>query len=532
MKKILFGDDARKSLYSGIKTVSDAVKITIGPRGRNVVFENMYGGPTITNDGISIAKEVVLKEFEEVGAEIVREVASKTNEEAGDGTTTSIVLTDAIVNEGIKYTARGLNAVAIKKSIDKATLEAIEILKSQSIPVEGGALIDVATVSAESRDIGKIIAETIEKVGPLGVVTVEESQSPEIVSEYTNGFEFDRGYMSHYLSTNQEKLIAEYQDVPILVTTRKIESVQNIFGLIKELGQKGEKNLVIIADDINNDVLLQIITNKLKGNFNILAVRAPGFGDKKKDVVEDIAISCGAQLVSELISFDSVNTEMLGKARKVISTKDKTTIIGGDGNKNALSERIKSLTTLKENSTKFEKEKLDERIAKLSGGVAVIKVGASTETEMKYLKLKVEDAVNATKSAIQEGVVVGGGSALAKVSKKLQDSMVKKKLSEEDKIGYKIIINAIKKPLYQIVENSGEDGSVVVDKVSNGGINFGYNAVDCEYVDDMFSVGIIDPVKVTRLALQNAASAAGTFLTTEVAIVNEYQTKIERVSID
>lgn len=531
-KTILFHEDARKALKRGVDIVADAVKVTIGPRGRNVVLEKGYGSPTITNDGVSIAKEISLKDkFENMGAEIVKEVATKTNDVAGDGTTTSVVLTQALISEGMMHTSLGVNAMGIRIGMEAALLEAVNVLKGMSKAIKSDSEIkQVATISAESVEIGSIIAETISKVGKDGVVTVEESQSFGVDSEVVEGLQFDKGYVSPYMITNAERMEAEYRDVRILVTDKKISTVKEILPLLESVAQTGKKDLVIIADDIDGEALTTFVLNKLRGGFNVLGVKAPGYGDRKKDILEDIAIVVGAQLITGDIGLEleKIDQSYLGYARRVVSTKDKTIIVGGGKTKNneksGLAKRISALRAQKESLTsKFDIEKIEERIAKLSGGVAVIRVGAATETEMKYLKLKIEDAVNATKAAIEEGIVAGGGTALVKVAKKLSSLKDYQNAVGEIAIGWNIVLRALEAPLRQIVINTGKnDGSGMVEKVMEAKEeNAGYSAVDDVFEIDMIKKGIIDPVKVTRSALQNAVSAASILLTTEVAVAEE-----------
>lgn len=532
MSKIIkFNEDARKALKRGIDTVADAVKITIGPRGRNVVLDRGFGGPTITNDGVSIAKEIVLRDkFENMGSEIVKEVATKTNDIAGDGTTTSVVLTQAIVAEGLKHTSMGVNAMALRAGIEEATELAVKALKEISKPIKSNDEIrQVATISAESKDIGAIIADTIEKVGKDGVVTVEEAQTLGIASEVVEGMQFDRGYVSAYMITNTDRMEAEYRDVPILVTDKKISTIKDILPLLEKVAQSGKKELVIIADDVDGEALTTFVLNKLRGGFNVLAVKAPGYGDRKKELLADIAATIGAKVVSEElgVKLETAEFEVLGRAAKVIAKKDTTTIVDGKGKKADIDDRVASLKKQRQASeSKFDKEKIDERIAKLSGGVAVIRVGAATETEMKYLKLKIEDAVNATKAAIEEGIVAGGGSALIRAARKIHEKRADEKferLSAETKLGYDIIARSLETPLKQIAVNAGkDDGSVIVNKIMESKEeNAGYDAHKDIVIKDMIGAGIIDPVKVTRTALQNAASAAAILLTTEVAIAEE-----------
>jgi len=531
-KQILFNEEARKSLKRGIDQVADVVKVTIGPKGRNVVLDKGYGAPTITNDGVSIAKEISLKDkFENMGAEIMKEVATKTNEVAGDGTTTSVILAQAIIAEGMKHTNMGLGVMGVRAGIESATEDVVSALKSIAKPINTKDEIrQVAIVSSESEEIGKIIADTIEKVGKDGVVTVEESQSFGVESEVVEGLEFDNGYISPYMITNTERMEAEYKDVPILVTDKKISAIKDVLPLLEKIAQTGKKDLVIIADDVDGEALTTFVINKLRGGFNVLAVKAPGYGDRKKEQLTDIAVVLGATVISDDVGLklDVVDLNMLGKAAKIISKKDSTVIVGGKGKKADIEARVKELKKQKENTkSKFDVEKIEERIAKLSGGVAVIRVGAATETEMKYLKLKIEDAVNATKAAIDEGIVLGGGVALVKAGEKVRSSFAKasqdnNKFNQEFVVGYEIILNACEMPLKQIAVNSGKgDGSIVVEHVKKSKGNSGYDALKDEYVPDMFEAGIIDPVKVTRTGLQNASSASALLLTTEVAVTDE-----------
>lgn len=506
------------------------MKITLGPRGRNVVFDKGYGAPTITNDGVSIAKEITLtNKMENMGAEIVKEVASKTNDTAGDGTTTAVVLTQAIMKEGIKQTAMGVNAMGIKVGIERAAEEVVKVLRSIAKPIkEKSEIIQVATISAESAKLGKIIADTISKVGKDGVVTVEESQSFDVECDIVEGMQFDKGYVSPYMITNAERMEAEYRDVPILITDKKISTIQEILPLLEKLAQTGRKELVIIADDVDGEALATFVVNKLRGAFSVLAVKSPGYGDNKKDMLADIAVLTGGKVISEElgVKIDKTEVTMLGRASKVIATKDATTIVGGKGKKVDIDARISQIRKMKENTeSKYDIEKLEERLAKLGGGVAVIKVGASTETEMKYLKLKVEDAVNATKAAISEGIVPGGGVALIKAAAKVGAMKISSPVSSFEKefqVGVSILVRALESPLRQIAVNAGrDDGSVIVEQVKKGKGNSGYDALLDAIIPDMILAGIIDPVKVTRSGVENAASAAAMLLTTEVAIADE-----------
>lgn len=529
-KEILFKEEARKALKNGVDKAADAVSITIGPRGRNVVLDKGYGAPTITNDGVTIAKEITLpNKFENMGAEIVKEVAQKTNEVAGDGTTTSVVLTQALAGAGFKKALLGGNPMFIKKGIEMGTKDAVEALKKMAKPIKTDEEIkQVATISAESEEIGSIIAETVKKVGKDGVVTVEESQSFGVESEVVEGLEFDKGYLSPYMITNTERMEAEYKDPLILITDKKISTVKEILPLLEKIAQSGKKDLVIIAEDVDGEALTTFVLNKLRGSFNVLGVKAPGYGDRKKDLLGDIAATVGAKVVSDETgkNFENSGLDVLGRAGRVVSTKDSTVIVGGKGKKKDIEERLASLKAQRENTkSKFDIEKLDERIGKLSGGVAVIRVGAATETEIKYLKLKIEDAVNATKAAIAEGIVPGGGTALAKVGAKLREKH-KMNLSEEA-AGYEAVLTALEEPLRKIALNAGQDPGVVVSEVLKGTPNSGYDAFGDRYVEDMFAAGIIDPLKVTRSALENASSAVSILLTTEAAIADIPEPKKE-----
>ena len=527
-KQVLYNEDARKALKKGIDKVANAVKVTIGPRGRNVALAKGFGGPSLTNDGVTIAKEIELKNpYENMGAEIIKEVASKTNEIAGDGTSTATILTQAIIDEGMKRTSMGANAMSVRSGIERAAKDAVDALKRMANPVKGDAEIrNVASVSAENDELGKIIADTIKTVGQDGVVTVEESKSTGLESEVVEGLEFDKGYISPYFATNPERMEAEAKDVPILITEGKISAVKDILPLLEGLAQTGKKDLVIIADDVEGEALATFVVNKLRGGFNVLAVKAPGFGDRKKAMLSDIATVVGATVVSEDtgMELEKVDSQVLGQASKVISTKDKTTIVGGKGTKANIESRVIQLRQQLDNSdSKYDREKIEERIAKLTGGVAIIRVGAATETEMKYLKDKIEDAVNATKAAIEEGVVAGGGTALVSVAKELRDSFTGKGMNDDEEAGYMILVRALDAPFKQIVRNAGNDEEgAILQAVRDGK---GYDALKNQVVDDMLKKGIIDPVKVTRSGIQNSASAAAILLTTEAAIADEPEEK-------
>ncbi len=527
-KQVIFGEEVKKKLQKGVDTVANAVKVTLGPRGRNVVLDKGFGGPTITNDGVSIARDITLRDkFENMGAEIIKEVANKTNELAGDGTTTATVLTQALVTEGLKQTTMGLNSMAVRTGMEHASKDVVEALRNMATKISSiDEIKQVATISAESVELGEKIAETIDKVGKDGVVTVEESQSFGIETELTEGMQFDKGYVSPYMVTNTERMEAEYKNAHILITDKKIASIQEILPLLEKIAQTGKKELVIIADDVEGEALATFVVNKLKGGFSVLAVKAPGYGDRKKELLADLAVTTGGQVISEDVGLKLENTELaqLGKADRVIATKDDTVVVGGAGEKSAITDRVKALKTQLETTTsKFDKEKIEERIAKLSGGVAVIRVGAATETEMKYLKLKIEDAVNATKAAIEEGIVPGGGTSLARAAAIVEKNIKSKAgLGVEEMVGYNIVLKALEMPLKQIADNTGKvDGAVIVDKVKSAGGNAGYDAAKGEMVEDMIKVGIIDPVKVERAAVQHAVSAAGILLTSECAIADE-----------
>ena len=525
-KQVLFDSELREKLKRGVDVVAGAVKVTLGPKGRNVALSKSWGGPTITNDGVSIAKDISLADkFEDMGASIVKEVATKTNDKAGDGTTTAVVLTQAIIHEGLKRTALGANAMMVRRGIEAAAKDAVEELKKMAREVKGkNDIRQVATISAESAELGKTIADVVEKVGKDGVVTVEESQSTNIESEYVEGMEFDKGYISAYMITNAERMEAEAKDAPILITDKKISTVKDILPLLEKVAASGRKDLVIIAEDVDGEALTTFVLNKLRGAFSVLAVKAPGYGDRKKEMLADIAATVGAQVISEDLglTLEKAELTMLGRANRVVATKDSTVIVGGKGKKADITERVSSLRKqLEQTDSKFDKEKLEERIAKLTGGVAVIRVGAATETEMKYLKDKIEDAVNATKAAIAEGIVPGGGAALAKVGAKLHKGMagVASKSGDEFAVGYSILVGALSAPFKQIVYNTGrEDASLLLKDVAAGNSK-GWDATTEEIVD-MYEAGIIDPVKVTRSGVENAASAAAVLLTTEAAVAD------------
>ncbi|MFW5853628.1 MAG: chaperonin GroEL [Patescibacteria group bacterium] len=528
-KQIVFSDQARQSLKRGIDKVADAVRVTIGPKGRNVVFDKGYGAPTITNDGVSIAKEISLPDkMENLGAEIIKDVAGKTNDNAGDGTTTAMILTQALVEEGFKKTTMGVNAMGVKQGIEKAAEEAVVALKSLAKPIKSQEEIrQVATIAAESEEFGGIIADAINKVGKDGVVTVEESQSFSVESEMVEGMQFDKGYISPYMITDSERMEAVFTDPYILITDKKISSVKEIVPLLEKLAQTGKKELVIIAEDVEGEALATLVVNKIRGVFNTLAIKAPGFGDRRKELLQDIAVLTGGKVVSEDLGMklEAADLTVLGRSRRIESTKEATTIVGGKGKKADLEARVGQIRgQLEQADSQYDKEKLSERLGKLSGGVAVIKVGAATEADMKYKKLKIEDAVEATKAAVEEGVVPGGGSALVKAGQVLSKKAIKSPsadIAQEFEVGVQVLLKALESPLRQIVRNTGKDNaSVIVDQVKNGSANEGYDANADKIVKDMFAVGIIDPVKVTRTGLERAASAAAVLLTAEAAITD------------
>jgi len=520
-KKIIFGDEARKTLQAGVDAVANAVKTTIGPKGQNVAYDNGYGGPTISNDGVSIAREVVLEDsLENIGVNIIKEVAQKTNDSAGDGSTTSVILAQAIFTEGLKRISVGISSMGIKSGIEKASKVVVNYLKSIAKPIKAGEeTTKVATISAESEEIGKIISDTISKLGSDAVITVEVSPTVGITSEVSQGMEFDKGYISPYMITDPDRQEAECKDVSILVTDHRIGAIQEIVPFLEDLMKSGKKELVVIAEDIVGEALQTFIVNKLRGAVTIIGIKAPGFGERKKDYLEDIAVITGATFVSSDvgITLDKITVEHLGSADRVVSTKDKTTIIGGRGDKIKIKERINTAKKeMDKNESKHDKLKIGERIAQLSDGVAIIKVGAATETETNYLKLKIEDAVNAVKSALEEGIVAGGGIALMRASLAVRVEMVKGEYTDDEKIGFEILAKAMESPLKQIAINCGKgDGSMIVSQVKDlDNDNGGYDALNDSFVDDMIKAGIADPVKVTRSAIENASSAAGTLLTT------------------
>ncbi|HEL1592301.1 TPA: chaperonin GroEL [Streptococcus suis] len=519
-KEIKFAADARESMVRGVDILADTVKVTLGPKGRNVVLEKAYGSPLITNDGVTIAKEIELEDhFENMGAKLVSEVASKTNDIAGDGTTTATVLTQAIVREGLKNVTAGANPIGIRRGIEAAVATAVEALKAQASPVSNKAEIaQVAAVSSRSEKVGEYISEAMERVGTDGVITIEESRGMETELDVVEGMQFDRGYLSQYMVTDNEKMVAELENPFILITDKKISHIQDILPLLESILQTS-RPLLIIADDVDGEALPTLVLNKIRGTFNVVAVKAPGFGDRRKAMLEDIAILTGGTVITEDLGLDlkDATIEALGQAAKVVVDKDGTTIVEGAGNPEAIANRVAVIKSQIEGTTsEFDREKLQERLAKLSGGVAVIKVGAATETELKEMKLRIEDALNATRAAVEEGIVAGGGTALVNVI----DSVAKLELTGDDDTGRNIVLRALEEPVRQIAYNAGYEGSVIIDKLKNSELGTGFNAATGEWVN-MIEAGIIDPVKVTRSALQNAASVASLILTTEAVVANK-----------
>jgi len=520
-KQILYSEDARQKLLRGVNTLANAVKVTLGPKGRNVVLDKGYGAPTITKDGVTVAKEIEVEDkFENAGVELVKEVASKTNDDVGDGTTTATVLAQAIVREGMKNVTAGANPVALKRGIDKCVEAIVKELKENiAKPVDQNEIADVAAISANDKEIGAKIAEAMKVVGKDGVITVEESQSFGMEIETVQGMRFDKGYVSPYMVTNTERMEAEYSEPYILITDKKVSSIHDVLPLLEKVAQGGKKELVILADEVEGEALTTFVLNKLRGTFNVLAVKAPGFGDRRKEILQDIAVLTGGRVITEEIGLklENATLEDLGTAHKVIATKEFTTIVKGNGDKAAIDERVAQIKKMIEQTdSSFDKEKLQERLAKLAGGVAMIKVGAATETEMKEVKHRIEDAVGATKAAVEEGVVPGGGVALIRAMKVLSTV---KFADKEEEVAAGILLRALEEPLRQIAQNAGVDGAVVVEEVKKNSDSFGYNAATGKY-EDMIKAGIIDPAKVTRTALQNAASIAGMFLTTEAIITD------------
>ena len=519
-KEIKFSSDARSAMVRGVDILADTVKVTLGPKGRNVVLEKSFGSPLITNDGVTIAKEIELEDhFENMGAKLVSEVASKTNDIAGDGTTTATVLTQAIVREGIKNVTAGANPIGIRRGIEAAVAAAVEALKNNAIPVANKeAIAQVAAVSSRSEKVGEYISEAMEKVGKDGVITIEESRGMETELEVVEGMQFDRGYLSQYMVTDSEKMVADLENPYILITDKKISNIQEILPLLESILQSN-RPLLIIADDVDGEALPTLVLNKIRGTFNVVAVKAPGFGDRRKAMLEDIAILTGGTVITEDLGLElkDATIEALGQAARVTVDKDSTVIVEGAGNPEAISHRVAVIKSQIETTTsEFDREKLQERLAKLSGGVAVIKVGAATETELKEMKLRIEDALNATRAAVEEGIVAGGGTALANVIPAVADL----ELTGDEATGRNIVLRALEEPVRQIAHNAGFEGSIVIDRLKNAEVGTGFNAATGEWVN-MIEEGIIDPVKVSRSALQNAASVASLILTTEAVVANK-----------
>ena len=519
-KEIKFSSDARSAMVRGVDILADTVKVTLGPKGRNVVLEKSFGSPLITNDGVTIAKEIELEDhFENMGAKLVSEVASKTNDIAGDGTTTATVLTQAIVREGIKNVTAGANPIGIRRGIEAAVAAAVEALKNNAIPVANKeAIAQVAAVSSRSEKVGEYISEAMEKVGKDGVITIEESRGMETELEVVEGMQFDRGYLSQYMVTDSEKMVADLENPYILITDKKISNIQEVLPLLESILQSN-RPLLIIADDVDGEALPTLVLNKIRGTFNVVAVKAPGFGDRRKAMLEDIAILTGGTVITEDLGLElkDATIEALGQAARVTVDKDSTVIVEGAGNPEAISHRVAVIKSQIETTTsEFDREKLQERLAKLSGGVAVIKVGAATETELKEMKLRIEDALNATRAAVEEGIVAGGGTALVNVI----PAVANLELTGDEATGRNIVLRALEEPVRQIAHNAGFEGSIVIDRLKNAELGTGFNAATGEWVN-MIDQGIIDPVKVSRSALQNAASVASLILTTEAVVANK-----------
>ena len=519
-KDIKFSSDARSAMVRGVDILADTVKVTLGPKGRNVVLEKSFGSPLITNDGVTIAKEIELEDhFENMGAKLVSEVASKTNDIAGDGTTTATVLTQAIVREGIKNVTAGANPIGIRRGIEAAVATAVEALKNNAIPVANKeAIAQVAAVSSRSEKVGEYISEAMEKVGKDGVITIEESRGMETELEVVEGMQFDRGYLSQYMVTDNEKMVADLENPYILITDKKISNIQEILPLLESILQSS-RPLLIIADDVDGEALPTLVLNKIRGTFNVVAVKAPGFGDRRKAMLEDLAILTGGTVITEDLGLElkDATIEALGQAAKVSVDKDSTVIVEGAGNPEAIANRVAVIKSQIETTTsEFDREKLQERLAKLSGGVAVIKVGAATETELKEMKLRIEDALNATRAAVEEGIVAGGGTALVNVI----SAVAALELEGDEATGRNIVLRALEEPVRQIAYNAGYEGSIVIDRLKNAELGTGFNAATGEWVN-MIEAGIIDPVKVSRSALQNAASVASLILTTEAVVANK-----------
>lgn len=520
-KEIKYGVEARKALEAGVNQLADTVRVTLGPKGRNVVLDKSFGAPLITNDGVTIAKDIELEDaFENMGAQIVKEVATKTNDVAGDGTTTATVLAQAMINAGMKNLAAGANPIILRKGMKKATNAAVEAIEKMSEQVGGKEQIaKVASISAADEEVGQLVADAMEKVSQDGVITIEESKTMKTELDLVEGMQFDRGYISAYMATDMEKMVAELDDPYILITDKKIANIQEILPLLEQIVQSGSK-LLIIAEDIEGEALTTLIVNKLRGTFSVVGVKAPGYGDRRKAMLEDIAILTGGTVVSEEVGIElkDATIDMLGRAKSVKVEKENTVIVDGAGDKDAIKARVGQIKSqIEETTSEFDKEKLQERLAKLSGGVAVIRVGAATETEMKEAKLRLEDALAATRAAVEEGIIAGGGSAYIHAAKAVKE--MAKELSGDEKTGAEIVLKALEAPLYHIAANAGLEGSVIINKVAESEVGMGFDALTETYVN-MVESGIIDPAKVTRSALQNATSVASTLLTTESVVAN------------
>ncbi|TMN22589.1 chaperonin GroEL [Lentibacillus cibarius] len=518
-KELKFSEDARRAMLRGVDTLADAVKVTLGPKGRNVVLDKKFGSPLITNDGVTIAKEIELEDhFENMGAQLVSEVASKTNDIAGDGTTTATVLAQAMIREGLKNVASGANPVGIRRGIEKAVEVAVNELKGISNPIEGkDSISQVASISSDDDEVGNLIAEAMERVGNDGVITIEESKGFNTELEVVEGMQFDRGYASPYMVTDQDKMEAELEDPYVLITDKKIGNIQEVLPVLEQVVQQS-KPILIIAEDVEGEALATLVVNKLRGTFNAVAVKAPGFGDRRKAMLEDIATLTGAEVITEDLGLDlkSATIDQLGRANKIVVTKDNTTIVEGAGDPEAISQRVSQVRAQAEETTsEFDKEKLQERLAKMAGGVAVIKVGAATETELKERKLRIEDALNSTRAAVEEGIVSGGGTAFINALSKIGELSLK----DDEATGANIVLRALEEPIRQIAHNAGLEGSIVVERLKGEEVGTGFNAANGEWVN-MVEAGIVDPTKVTRSALQNAASVAAMFLTTEAVVAD------------
>ena len=532
-KDIKFSEDARQSMVRGIDILADTVKVTLGPKGRNVVLDQSYGSPLITNDGVTIAKEIELEDkFEDMGAKLVAEVASKTNDIAGDGTTTATVLTQAIVTEGMKNVTAGANPVGVRRGIDKAIRVASDRLSEISVPVDSkGAIANVASISSGDSEVGDLIAEAIEKVGQDGVITIEESQSIDTSLDVVEGMQFDRGYLSQYMVTDNDKMEAVLENPYILLTDKKISNIQDILPVLEQVVQEG-RALLLVADDIDGEALPTLVLNKIRGTFNVVGVKAPAFGDRRKAMLEDLSILTGGQVITEDLGLELKDTtiDQLGSANRVVITKDETTIVEGAGDKEQLAQRVAQIRSqIEETTSEYDREKLLERLAKLAGGVAVVKVGAATESELKERKLRIEDALNATRAAVDQGIVAGGGTAFINAKKAVAE--LAETLAGDEQTGAQIVLRALEAPVRQIAENAGLEGSVIVEKLKEQAEGVGFNAATSEWVN-MIEEGIVDPTKVSRSALQNAGSVAGLILSTEAAVASQPQPEPQMPAMD